>query len=348
MSSLSPRHALPYLAASQAQKHVTVNEGLRLIDALLQCSVLSATTDAEPASPKAGEAWILPPGRSGPAWGLMESGTVAAWQDGSFTAIAPTAGFLAYVIDSGVFMLFDGTQWSPIPLSSDHVPSFGINTTADSTSRLSVKADAELLSHDDVTPGTGDARKIINRASETHTASLLFQTGYSGRAEIGLIGDADLSVKVSPNGATFVEVLRADAATGRVALGRTSAERTLHLGGASNPGIRLQKDGSAGFGELVTASAGQTLLSHVSPPGEAAVIDLVPITGDGTSVAAFRFFRTTNTSHGCYLTVQAGWNTSTTVPAKSRVAARCLAVPSRMAVWPSWPQACIMPGIFEA
>ncbi|MGJ8570808.1 MAG: DUF2793 domain-containing protein [Hoeflea sp.] len=310
MSNLSPRHALPYLSPSQAQKHVTVNESLRLVDALLQCAVVSATLGVEPADPQDGEAWILPAGRSGPSWDFIAPGNIAVWLDGQFTPIAPVPGFLAYVVDTGVFMLFDGTGWSAIPLSADNVPSFGVNTAADTTNRLSVKADAELLSHDDVTPGSGDARKIINKIDEAHTASMVFQSGFSGRAEIGLLGDDQLAFKVSGDGGAFTEVLRADTLTGHLALQRASADRTLHLGGANNPGIRLQEDGSDGYGELVNASSGQTLLSHFSPPGVGALIDLAPMTGDGTSSAAFRFFRGTNTSHGCYLTIHAGDGTT--------------------------------------
>jgi hypothetical protein len=37
---------LPYLAVGQAQKHVTVDESLRRLDALVQLSVVSATTSA--------------------------------------------------------------------------------------------------------------------------------------------------------------------------------------------------------------------------------------------------------------------------------------------------------------
>ena len=43
-----------------------------------------------------------------------------------------------------------------------------------------------------------------------------------------------------------------------------------------------------------------------------------------------------------------GWNTTTTVPSKLRVSHRYLAAPSSMAVCPSWPHACILPGVFEA
>ena len=43
----------------------------------------------------------------------------------------------------------------------------------------------------------------------------------------------------------------------------------------------------------------------------------------------------------------AGWKMTTAVPAKLRVSARYLAAPSSMAVWPSWPQACILPGTVD-
>lgn len=310
MSNLSPRHAFPYLSPSQAQKHVTVNESLQLVDALLQCAVVSATQEVEPTDPQDGETWILPAGRSGPSWDFIAPGHITAWLDGRFTPIAPVPGFLAYVVDTGVFLLFNGADWSAIPLSADHVPSFGVNTAADTTNRLAVKADAELLSHDDVTPGSGNARKIINKIDAAHTASLVFQSGFSGRAEIGLMGDNQLAFKVSGDGGTFTEVLRADTVTGHLAMQRASADRTLHLGGANNPGIRLQEDGSDGYGELVNTSAGQTMFTHVSPPGAGALIDLAPIPGDNTSSAAFRFFRSTNTSHGCYLTIHAGDGTA--------------------------------------
>ena len=310
MSSQSPRIGLSYVLPSQSQKHITVNESLRLLDALLHCAVLSATLAEEPAGPEEGDAWILPEGRSGPAWGTTPAGHVAAFQDGAFVAIQPASGFLAYVRDTRLFMLFDGTDWVVLPLSADNVPTFGVNTSADLVNRFSVKADAELLSHDDVTPGSGNARKIVNKAGAGHTASLLFQTGFSGRAEIGLIGDDALAFKVSTDGSSFKEVLRADAVTGHVALRRTNAARTLHLGGPSDPGVRLQEDGAAGYGELVTPSTGQTLLTHVSPAGEGALIDLAPLPSDGTSAAAFRFFRNTNTTHGCYLTIHAGNGTA--------------------------------------
>ena len=61
----SPNLALPYLLANQAQKHVTVNEALRRLDALVQLSVLSASLAAPPASPADGDRYIVPAGATG-------------------------------------------------------------------------------------------------------------------------------------------------------------------------------------------------------------------------------------------------------------------------------------------
>ncbi len=43
-----------------------------------------------------------------------------------------------------------------------------------------------------------------------------------------------------------------------------------------------------------------------------------------------------------------GWKMTTIVPSKLRVSHRYFAAPSSIAVCPSWPQACILPGVLEA
>jgi hypothetical protein len=58
-----------------------------------------------------------------------------------------------------------------------------------------------VLSHDATTSGTGDLRVTLNKAGAVNTDSLVFQTGRSGRSEIGLCGDDNLSVKISSDGA---------------------------------------------------------------------------------------------------------------------------------------------------
>ncbi|WP_313046250.1 DUF2793 domain-containing protein, partial [Brevundimonas sp.] len=50
----SARLGLPYLAAGQLQKHVTLNEALTRLDALIQTAVVSRTTTQQPADPAEG------------------------------------------------------------------------------------------------------------------------------------------------------------------------------------------------------------------------------------------------------------------------------------------------------
>jgi hypothetical protein len=55
MSTVSPNLSLPYIQQNQAQKHVTHNEGMRLLDGVVQLSVLSqAQTAAPPHKPRCG------------------------------------------------------------------------------------------------------------------------------------------------------------------------------------------------------------------------------------------------------------------------------------------------------
>ncbi len=228
----SPRLSLSYVMPQQAQKHVTVNESFRRLDILVQMNALSRSISAEPSSPAEGAAYILPAGKSGGAWSSFADRSIAAFQDGAWAEIAPREGFLAFVADEGVFYKYSSGAWSAFSAGApEQAPKFGVNTAADATNRLSVKSNAELLSHDDVTPGTGDARKIINKSAAAKTASVVFQTGFSGRAEFGLMGDDHFRLKVSADGAAWKEAVFVDKATARVGLGTASPSERLHVSG---------------------------------------------------------------------------------------------------------------------
>lgn len=225
----TPRLSLPYLAAAQAQKHVTVNEGLARLDGLVQTAAESATTAAQPAAPADGALYILPASPSGDAWSGQASGMVMRFEAGAWAALTPPAGWLAYVKDSGTLLAFDGSAWvnvSALIAALANLSSLGVNATADTTNRLSVKSSAVLFDHD----GAGVQVKL-DKAATADTASLLFQTAYSARAEIGLAGDDDLHVKVSTDGSTFSEAMVVKGASGAVGLGVASPTSRLQVDG---------------------------------------------------------------------------------------------------------------------
>ena len=202
---------------SQAQKHVTHNEAIRMLDALVQLSVLDRDLTMPPASPQEGDRYIVAEGGTG-EWAGRE-GTIAARQDGVWMFFAPRTGWVAWVRDEGLLLVFDGTGWVATAAGA---PIFGVNASADETNRLTVAAAATLLSHE----GAGHQLKI-NKLVPEDTASLLFQTDFSGRAEMGTAGSDDFQVKVSPDGTQWIEALVIDAATGSVRLPRTAGRETL-------------------------------------------------------------------------------------------------------------------------
>lgn len=214
----TPRLNLPLLMPQQAQKHLTHNEALRLLDVLVQTGVRSMRLSAEPDTATEGDLFILPAGRTGARWVEMAPGSLALWENGGFVELSPVVGQVAFVLDERRLVLFDGATWTSEAFAPREVERVGINAAPSSGNRLTVASDAELLTHDDRTPGSGDARKIVNKAAPGRTASLLFQTAFSGRAELGLTGDDDLRFRVSTDGATFRTALRAARGSGFVAV----------------------------------------------------------------------------------------------------------------------------------
>ncbi|WP_062208077.1 DUF2793 domain-containing protein [Aureimonas sp. AU12] len=253
--SQSSRLRFPYLMPQQAQKHLTHNEALRLLDVLVQTAVVSADRTDEPESAAEGDLFILPAGRSGARWATMAEGALALCENGAFVEIEPTEGQIAYVRDRKVLLVYTQGAWTGEPFAPRPSASFAVNAEPSSTNRLTVAADAELLTHDARTPGTGDARKIINKAAPGRTAAVLFQTGFSGRAEFGLVGNDDFSLRVSADGASFRDAMRIGASDGRVAVARAGAAVcALDVGGPVRVGTFAKAAlpaAAAGAGQIV-------------------------------------------------------------------------------------------------
>ena len=207
MPDTSPNLALPYLQPAQAQKHVTHNEALQRLDILVQLTVEGFDQLTPPALPDDGAVYALGTGTLD-AW-AGQDGKLAAWADGAWLFVTPLDGWRAWGRQEGEFRVWSGSAWRLPPAPLDDLDHLGINTTADATNRLAVAAPASLFTH-----AGSDHRMVLDKAAAGDTATLLFQNGFSGRAEIGLAGDDDFSFKVSPDGTSWASALVLDGTTG--------------------------------------------------------------------------------------------------------------------------------------
>ena len=233
----SAKLTLPYLLPNQAQKHVTMNESLRRLDAIVQLSVISADLSSPPDDPSDGDRYLVAEAGTGD-WAGMD-GQIASFQDGAWAFYPPQAGWVAWDEETSELIAFDGSGWIAAAGSAaaGDPETLGINAAADDVNRLAVRSAATLFSHE----GAGHQLKI-NKASETDTASVLFQSNWSGRAEIGLTGSDDFLLKTSPDGETFAPTLLARPSDGHVGIGTWSPTATLHVAGPVRVGAGMAGD----------------------------------------------------------------------------------------------------------
>jgi hypothetical protein len=242
--------SLPLILPAQAQKHVTHNEAIAALDLIVQLAVIDRTLTTAPALPTLGDRHIVAAGATGP-W-VGQSSRIALYTTNGWQFTQPLAGWQAHVLAEGQTAVFNGLVWESLSDGPLTVTQLGVSATADATNRLTVSSPATLLNH----AGTGHQLKL-NKAAAGDTASLLFQTGFGGRAEIGTAGTDDFTVKVSADGATWFAALEAEAGSGEVTL-----SQPLHLGGqAVDPGA--PEDGTLWLntttGEVKVHSGGLTL-----------------------------------------------------------------------------------------
>ncbi|WBU65348.1 DUF2793 domain-containing protein [Paracoccus aerodenitrificans] len=105
------RFSLPLVQASQAQKHVTVNESLARLDGLVNLVLNSVTQHEPPLTAAEGACFAVPPGASG-AWAGQE-GRIAIASNGGWVFVAAQAGMRGFIADQGVQAIHDGSDWVP-------------------------------------------------------------------------------------------------------------------------------------------------------------------------------------------------------------------------------------------
>ncbi|MDZ7926401.1 MAG: DUF2793 domain-containing protein [Agrobacterium sp.] len=257
MTEQTARLRLPYILPSQAQKHVTHNEALQRLDAIVQLVVRDVVA-SPPDTAAEGDCFLLSVDAAGDWAG--KGGRLAFRQDGAWLLIAPQPGWTAWFAGLGKHRVLRDGAWRDVPLPAAAIfERLGIGTEADTANRLALAAPASLFTH---AKENGNHRMTINKAAKADTASLLFQSGWSGRAEMGLAGNDGFSIKTSTDGMSWHTALLCSG-DGRVSM----PNRPVVLAGLPSGTTKPASGSAAGFSLLFIDEGGFVLGDAVGTGG---------------------------------------------------------------------------------
>ena len=187
----TPRLSLPYVAAGQAQKHITVNEAFARLDGLVQLAAESRAVAAQPASPSDGAVWILPVSATGPVWGGKPASLIARHEAGAWEFLTPNAGHMAWIKDEGQALVFDGAIWTP--MSSTFKAITAARSPFGATTRVEILEQEVTLSGASaattvVIPNRAIVHAVSTRTSVAVTGATSYSCGVSG--DLGKFGSS--------------------------------------------------------------------------------------------------------------------------------------------------------------
>ena len=212
----TPRLALPAIGAAQAQKHVTHNDALALLDCLTQLTVESRALTAPPGAPSDGACYV-PAADAAGAWSGWDN-QLALFSGGGWLRMAPVPGLKAWVREERLTLTYEDGVWRD-----------GVALTA-SGGRVTLRAKEEEVTLAGSYVETTDAAFIPDRAivlgvASRTTLAITGATSYAvgtaanatqfgdllgiapGSVNVGVIGPAgtyaDTRVRVSANGGAF-------------------------------------------------------------------------------------------------------------------------------------------------
>jgi hypothetical protein len=149
-------------------------------------------------------------------------------------------------------------KWTVVDQATSNLGAVGVGTAADPSNPLSVYGASALFN------GVSFSF-TINKAAAADTASIIFEDGFSGRAQIGLNGADNFSVKVAPDGATWATALTIAAATGAATFGGALLSTSAAgVGYATGAGGTATQATSKSTSVTLNAAVGQITMNAAS------------------------------------------------------------------------------------
>jgi len=211
----TPRLSLPAIEAAQAQKHVTHNEALTLLDCLTQLTAESRSLGAPPASPTDGSCYVPAAGATG-AWSGWDN-QLALFSGGGWLRLAPVPGLKAWVRDERLTLTYEDGVWRD-----------GVALTANG-GRVTLRAKEEEVALTGAYVETADAAFIPNRA---------IVLGVASRTTLAIAGATSYCVGTASNTTQFGNLLN-------VALGSTNVGVVGPTGVYADTRVRVTANGGS-------------------------------------------------------------------------------------------------------
>ncbi|WP_436398413.1 DUF2793 domain-containing protein [Roseobacter sp. S98] len=216
MADTSSSLSLPFIMPNQAQKHVTHNEALRILDVVTQLGVISDDLTTPPAGAAAGARYIVGDAATGDWTG--RDGEVALFEDGAWRFFVPRAGWRAWVTARETLLVHDGSEWIDLDSAElQDIEAFGLGMTTLPGTPFSAKINAAvwtaLYAAD---AGNGSFVSTLNKENTADDLGFIFQQDFQTRGLFGLFGSDNLRLSTTPDGTTFFDGLSVDVGTGVV------------------------------------------------------------------------------------------------------------------------------------
>ena len=158
----TPNLGLSLMKAAQVQTHVTHNETLQSLDAIVQLSAISINITAPPSSPSDGDTYIIGSSATGDFSGHDKE--VVYYDGTNWLFHTPKKGWLAWDQSNSTIIYYDGSAWANVVTSST------TPTTPEIKSNYNHIENGDFLFWDygtvsEPTQGTSGRRRTVNRWS---------------------------------------------------------------------------------------------------------------------------------------------------------------------------------------